>query len=187
MLCSLFFMLEYIARLLSSADKRAYIFSIWGFADLMSFLPVVFILTPLPAFIFAQQVKILLAFRALRIAKLARVYILESRGVPSDEHNQDNQNRDIPVSVYFLTQITAAILNGAIMFEIEGTQPGYSTMPLAILEVTKILLDTDPVPPQTLLGRIFILFIYFQRLCLLGLLIDVMGGVIRRKLFGHTK
>lgn len=185
--CSLFFMLEYIARLLTSADKKAYVFSIWGFADLMSFLPIVFIITPLPAFIFAQQVKILLAFRSLRIAKLARAYILESRGAGGEEQGHDNQNRDIPLSVYFLTQITAAVLNGAVMFEIEGAQPGYSTMPLAILEVTKVLLDTDPVQPVTMLGRIFILFIYFQRLCLLGLLIDVMGGVIRRKLFGHAK
>jgi voltage-gated potassium channel len=185
--CSVFFMLEYIARLLTSADKKAYVFSIWGFSDLMSFLPVVFILTPLPAFIFAQQVKILLAFRSLRIAKLARVYILEARSAASEEQIQENHSRDTPVSIYFLTQVTAAILNGAIMFEIEGAQAAYSTMPLAILEVSKILLDSDPVPPQSLFGRIFILFIYFQRLCLLGLLIDVMGGVIRRKLFGHSK
>ena len=60
-------------------------------------------------------------------------------------------------------------------------------MPLAVLEVTKILLDTDPVPPETVFGRIFILFIYFQRLCLLGMLLDVMGGLILRTLFGHSK
>jgi voltage-gated potassium channel len=186
-LCSLFFLVEYLVRLFSSKDRLAYAFSIWGLADLLSFLPILAHLDPAHSLVFAQQVKILLAFRSLRVAKLARAYILESRSEASEDPDPEHHHRDIPVSVYFLTQITVAIFNGAVMYDLEGAQEGYSTMPLAILEVTKILLDTDPVPPETVWGRVFILFIYFQRLCLLGLLIDVMGGFIRRTVFGHSK
>ena len=186
--CSLFFLVEYVARLFSSKDRLGYAFSIWGLVDLLSFLPILAHLAPAHSVVFAQQIKILLAFRSLRIAKLSRAYILESQVTATEDPDHDHHHhRDIPVSVYFLTQISVAIFNGAIMYDLEGAQEGYSTMPLAILEVTKILLDTDPVQPETVLGRIYILFIYFQRLCLLGLLIDVMGGVIRRVLFGHTK
>ena len=185
--CALFFMVEYVCRLCTSANRRAYAFSLWGFIDLMSFLPTIFILVPLPAVVFAQQLKILLAFRSLRIAKLARTYILESRCRGKGEGHQEDEEFSIPVSVFFFTQISASILNGAIMYAVEGSQPNYATMPKAILEVTKVLLDSDPTPPQTTFGQIFVLFIYFQRLCLLGLLIEVMGSAVKRLLFGHSK
>ncbi|RFC44111.1 MAG: voltage-gated potassium channel [Verrucomicrobia bacterium] len=185
--CALFFMAEYVLRLSTSPNRRAYIFSFWGFIDLMSFLPTIFILVPLPAVVFAQQLKILLAFRSLRIAKLARTYILESRSDDKREGHHEGEETRIPVSVFFFTQISASILNGAVMYAVEGSQPSYATMPKAILEVTKVLLDSDPTPPQTTFGQIFVLLIYFQRLCLLGLLIEVMGSAVRRLLFGHSK
>ena len=67
--CGLLFMAEYFARLALSKDRMAYAFSLWGFVDLMSFLPILFVLVPLSAVIFAQQLKILLVFRSLRVAK----------------------------------------------------------------------------------------------------------------------
>ena len=185
--CASLFMAEYFARLLLSENRRAYALSLWGFVDLMSFLPILFILVPLSAVIFAQQLKILLVFRSLRIAKLARAYVLESRLSLGEDGKAEDVKPELHVSVYFLTLVSSSILNGAVMYTIEGSQHHYSTMPLAILEVVKIFMATVPHPANTTLGELFILFIRFQGLCLLGLLIDVMGGFMRRVLFGHSK
>jgi hypothetical protein len=43
-------------------------------------------------------------------------------------------------------------------------------------------IDADPVAPNTIWSRVFILFINIQRL---RLLVDVVGGLIRLTLFGH--
>lgn len=185
--CGLLFMVEYFARLVLSEDRRAYAFSLWGFVDLMSFLPILFVLVPISAVIFAQQVKILLVFRSLRIAKLARAYVLEKRSSLGADGKAEDVKPELHVSVYFLTLVSSSILNGAVMYALEGKQHHYSTMPLAILEVVKIFMATVPHPANTTLGELFILCIRFQGLCLLGLLIDVMGGFMRRMLFGHSK
>lgn len=191
-LCALIFFVEYVLRLFSSKNRARYAFSLWGFVDLMSFLPIIFILVPTSALIFAQQLKILLVFRSLRIAKLARTYVLEKRSsAGEDEKAEDGKSEDVKpelhVSVYFLTLVSASVLNGAVMYALEANQYHYSTMPLAILEVVKIFMATVPHPPSTTLGELFVLCIRFQGLCLLGLLIDVMGGFMRRMLFGHSK
>jgi voltage-gated potassium channel len=186
-LCALLFMVEYAARLALSPNRRAYAFSLWGFVDLMSFLPIFFVLVPLSAVIFAQQLKILLVFRSLRIAKLARAYVLEKRLSLGADGKAEDVKPELHVSVYFLTLISSSILNGAVMYALEGKQHHYSTMPLAILEVVKIFMATVPHPANTTVGELFVLFIRFQGLCLLGLLIDVMGGFMRRMLFGHSK
>ncbi len=185
--CGLLFMVEYFARLALSEDRRAYALSLWGFVDLMSFLPILFVLVPLSAVIFAQQLKILLVFRSLRIAKLARAYVLETRRSTGEDGKPEDVKPELHVSVYFLTLVSASILNGAVMYALEGKQHHYSTMPLAILEVVKIFMATVAHPPATTMGELFILCIRFQGLCLLGLLIDVMGGFMRRMLFGHSK
>ena len=74
--------------------------------------------------------------------------------------------------------------NGAVMYALEGQQPHYGTMPRAILEVMKIFMGTAGWPTQTLGGELFIVIVRFQALCLLGLLIEVMGGFMRGLLFG---
>jgi hypothetical protein len=90
-------------------------------------------------------------------------------------------------------EILDAFTEGAVKSLGKNIQTGafkqhhYSTMPLAILEVVKIFMATVAHPPVTTMGELFMLCIRFQGLCLLGLLIDVMGGFMRRMLFGHSK
>jgi len=178
-LCAVFFMLEFMLRLWTCDDRQAYVFSFWGLVDMISFVPIIVALIPFDAAVVAQQMKILLVMRAFRIAKVTRAYIEGVRAANSGDVSQD-----LNVKAYFLTLFTAAIGNGAVMYALEGQQPHYGTMPRAILEVMKIFMGTAGWPTQTLGGELFIVIVRFQALCLLGLLIEVMGGFMRGLLFG---
>ena len=178
--CATFFMFEFMARLWTSPHKRKYLFSFWGFIDILSFVPLLVVFFPLPAAMVAQQLKVLLVIRAFRIGKFTRAYV---EGVRSEETH--DASHELNVKVYFLALFSAAIGNGAVMYAIEGHQPHYSTIPKAILEVLKIFMATAAWPTQTLFGELFILCVRFQALCLLGLLIEVMGNFMRNILFGH--
>ena len=178
-ICAIFFMLEFGVRLWTTDDRQGYVFSFWGLVDMISFVPIIIALIPFDAAIVAQQMKILLVMRAFRIAKVTRAYIEGVRAANSGDVSQD-----LNVKAYFLTLFTAAIGNGAVMYALEGHQPHYGTMPRAILEVMKIFMGTAGWPTQTLGGELFIVIVRFQALCLLGLLIEVMGGFMRGLLFG---
>jgi hypothetical protein len=178
-ICAVFFMTEFLARYWTSDDRKAYVLSFWGIVDMISFVPIIVSVIPFDAAVVAQQMKILLVMRTLRIAKVTRSYIEGVRAA-----NDGNVSQDLNVKAYFLTLFTAAIGNGAVMYALEGHQAHYATMPKAILEVMKIFMGTAGWPTQTIGGELFIIVVRFQALCLLGLLIEVMGGFMRGLLFG---
>lgn len=174
-----FFLLEFALRFWTSGNRKGYVFSFWGVVDLILFVLIVVALIPFDAAIIAQQVRVLLVMRTFRIAKLTRTYIEGVRAA-----NAGDVSQDLNVTAYFLTLFTAAVDNGAVMYALERHQPHYGTMPRAILEVMKIFTGTAGWPTQTPGGELFIVIVRFQTLCLLGLLIEVMGGFMRGLLFG---
>jgi voltage-gated potassium channel len=178
-ICATFFMAEFAIRLWVSDDRKNYVTSFWGFVDMLSFVPIVVSALPLPSAMVAQQLKVLLVVRTLRIAKVTRAYIEGLRASSGPEVSQD-----LNVKVYFLALFSAAIANGAVMYALESEQAHYATMPRAILEVMKTFMGTAPWPTKTIWGELFLVVVRFEALCLLGLLIEVMGAFMRGLLFG---
>jgi hypothetical protein len=178
-LCALFFMLEFALRFWTSDSRKDYVLSFWGMVDMISFVPIIVAVIPFDGAIVAQQMKFLLVMRTFRIAKVTRAYIEGVRAA-----NEGNVSQALNVKAYFLTLLTAAIGNGAVMYALEGNQLHYATMPRAILEVLKIFMGMAGSATHTLGGELFIVAVRFQALCLLGLLIEVMGGFMRGLLFG---
>ncbi len=175
------FTLEYMARIYAHGKNwRKYIVSFYGIVDLMAIAPTYLGLSNLTFLKSARIFRILQLLRALRILKISHLARL---GL--DEAPKDTRLYRLTVYLYFFSLFTSILIFGTLMYVFEGTNPTFSSIPLAMLWATKPLLggvaQTEPV---TIAGNIIVVFIRFSGLVLLGLLINVIGSSVHRLLIG---
>src|SRR5271167_2809361 len=143
------FTLEYAARLLCATDARRYATSFFGIVDLLAFLPVYlgvfFGITH--AFTLIRTLRLLRVFRILKLTQFlgeAAVLKLAIRA-------------SLPkITVFLFTVLTVVILVGAMMYQIEGEQNGFTSIPAAMYWaiVTVTTVGYGDISPHTVLGRI---------------------------------
>lgn len=142
------FTIEYLLRLYSSIDKRAYIFSFYGLIDLFSILPT-YIAFLFPTAQILIVIRIMRVLRIFRILKLFR-YIGEANLLYTALVHARRK-----IFVFLFSVLTLIIIFGALMFIIEGPEHGFNSIPHSIYWaiVTITTVGYGDISPQTPIGQ----------------------------------
>ncbi len=142
------FTLEYATRLACAPNAWRYATSFFGIVDLVAFVPVYlgifFGITH--SFTLIRTLRLLRVFRILKLTQFlgeATVLKLALRA-------------SLPkITVFLFTVLTVVILVGAMMYQIEGEQNGFTSIPAAMYWaiVTVTTVGYGDISPHTVLGR----------------------------------
>lgn len=177
------FSLEYIARLWVSKKKTSYIFSFWGIIDAISILPTYasgINLTFLKSF---RDLRILRMLRVARLAKISRTYV-----VSKDKAETEADFNKMNITIYFMALFSTMIIFASLLYAFDAGTYAYSNIPLAMIQSAKILVGgLGQAATTTLAGEITVIIERFVGLALFGLLIAIIGGVLKQVLFGDIE
>ena len=142
------FTIEYLLRLYSTPDKKAYVFSFYGLIDLFSILPTYI------AFLF-PSVQYLIVIRIMRVLRIFRILkLFRYMGEANLLYTALLQARR-KILVFLFTVLTLIVIFGALMFIIEGPEHGFHSIPhsiyWAIVTITTVVYGD--ISPQTPVGQ----------------------------------
>lgn len=145
---TIIFTLEYILRLLISPKPAKYVFSFWGFIDLLAILPTYLSLI----FINSHYLLVIRIFRLLRVFRVLKLvrFIRESEILFSALKASSHK-----IGVFLLTVTSVVITMGTVMYVVEGGVNGFESIPHSIYwaVVTVTTVGYGDVIPQTALGK----------------------------------
>ncbi|WP_428240524.1 ion transporter [Gynuella sp.] len=145
---TILFTIEYIVRLMSVSRPVRYAFSFYGMVDLLSVLPTYLsILIPgANSFLVLRILRVLRVFRVLRLMH----YIGEAE-VMSLAIRQSLRK----ILVFLYAVLTMVVVFGSLMYVVEGSENGFSSIPKAIYWaiVTLTTVGYGDVVPHTPLGQ----------------------------------
>ena len=146
---TILFTLEYIARIISVGAPMKYIFSFYGFVDLLSLLPTYLALIFPPAYSLVD-IRAIRLLRVFRILKLTR-YMRASRVL-----GEAIKNSSAKIGVFLLVVLTIVIIAGTLMYLIEGEENGFDNIPHSIYWaiVTLTTVGYGDIAPATALGKV---------------------------------
>ncbi|MFK8038874.1 MAG: ion transporter [Crocinitomicaceae bacterium] len=145
---TIFFTLEYLARIVSTGKPTRYIFSFYGIIDLLSILP-----TYLGLFIVGSQslmvIRAVRLLRIFRILKLAR-FVKESKQL--GDALKASRHR---IFVFLLAVLTLATILGTVMYMIESADSGFTSIPRSIYWaiITLTTVGYGDIAPITAVGQ----------------------------------
>lgn len=151
---TLLFTIEYILRILSVRRPLRYIFSFFGLVDLLAILPT-FIALFTPAVASLITVRILRMLRVFRILKLVS-FLKEARTL--SEALKASRRK---ITVFLSTVLTMVVILGTLMYIIEDSSSGFTSIPRSIYWaiVTLTTVGYGDIAPATPLGQALAAFI----------------------------
>jgi voltage-gated potassium channel len=175
------FTAEYAARFYVTRRRWQYAFSFFGVIDLLAIVPTYLGIGNLTYLKSARILRILRFLRILRLAKIGRSHILKHVSPVA-----------LNISIYVTALISAIIIFGTLIYIAEPESISFANIPLGMLWAAKALLgglggSTESQVPITQTGQIIALFARFTGLLLIGLLISVMGNIMRYVLTGARR
>jgi voltage-gated potassium channel len=143
------FTIEYIARLISAVNAKRYARSFFGIVDLLAVAPVYlsFLFGVAHSFTVVRSLRLLRVFRILKLteyigeATVLRIALRESLR---------------KITIFLFAVLTIVIIVGALMYQIEGEQNGFTSIPAAMYWaiVTVTTVGYGDISPKTVPGRI---------------------------------
>ena len=182
-----FFSLEYAGRLIANKKRPLkYIFSFFGVVDLLAMVPTFLGLTNLT---FLKSVRMLRILRFLRMVRLAKIARIGRKKHDLKDLEDYSEIFKMNIQIYFFALLATVVALGSLIYIFESNQVGFSSIPRGMLWVLETLLggSISGYVPQTTLGIAVGILARFAGLILFGLLIHVMGSVLKRFLLGDTK
>jgi voltage-gated potassium channel len=174
---TILFTVEYFARLHKAEHKVKYIFSFFGIIDLFAILPTYL---GLGNFTFLKTTRTLRIVRLLRIIRLAKLTKLKKKEVSS--------LYTLNIEIYAITLVTAMLLLGVLFYIFEGHQAYAQDIPSAMYWVFKAIIGGIAYQqPATTGGTIVLIFARFCSMILLGLMLSLVGTILRKLLIGSEK
>ena len=145
---TILFTLEYLIRIWSSKRPSRYIFSFWGFVDLLSILP-----TYLELINFGFHY--LLAIRIFRLLRVFRILKLVKFNSEAQKLMMAMRASRYKIGVFLMAVISIMVLLGTLMYVIEGGENGFTSIPQSIYWaiVTVSTVGFGDIVPQTVLGK----------------------------------
>lgn len=163
------FTLEYCGRLYITKPARAYIFSFFGYVDLLAILP---------TFLGLGNFTFLKSARALRIVRLLRLVRLTKIARAPHVSEEAFGVLGLNVLIYFATLLCALLLAGTAVYLVEPQL--FMSIPAGMWWSFKVFMGSLPVTlPETALGEALLVTTRFVGLLLLGLLVGVVGNIFR--------
>jgi len=143
------FTLEYILRVYSSPKPARYVFSFYGFIDLIAFLPAYISLIYAGAH-YVLVIRALRLLRIFRILKLSR-FLHEGNVLVSALRASSYK-----ITVFLTAVVTLVTIVGTLMYLIEGEKNGFTSIPVSIYWaiVTITTVGYGDISPETPLGRL---------------------------------
>lgn len=146
---TIFFTLEYFARLIAVKQPLRYAFSFYGIVDLLAMLPkYIGLLFPGSGF--------LIAIRAIRLLRIFRILKLGRFVGAGDQLIAALKKSRIKIFVFLFSVLVICIILGTLMYMIEGPQNGFTSIPTSIYWtiVTLTTVGFGDITPVTPLGQL---------------------------------
>jgi len=146
---TIFFTVEYIARIISIKKPIKYIISFYGIIDLLSIIP-----TYLGIFI-GDNTKSFMVVRSLRLMRVFRILKLGSFMKESRSLAQSLKASRHKIMVFLLSILTMVIILGTIMYMVESKEAGFTSIPRSIYWaiVTLTTVGYGDIYPVTSFGQ----------------------------------
>ncbi|PQB04031.1 ion transporter [Aureitalea marina] len=145
---TIFFTIEYIARIITVKRPTNYIFSFYGIIDLLSTIPLYLsmILTGSNYLLTVRSLRLLRIFRILKITR----YIGEATRL-----RRAMLLSRPKILVFLFTVVIIAIIAGTIMYLVEGEESGFTSIPHSVYWciVTLTTVGYGDISPITPLGQ----------------------------------
>lgn len=144
------FTLEYFTRIWLVKRPIRYVFSFYGFIDLLAILPTYLSLF----FTVGHSLMVIRALRLLRIFRILKLSQYTKAGRFILTAIWSNREK---IGIFFVFVITLSIIIGTIMYLIEGEQNGFTDIPTSIYWaiVTLTTVGYGDIAPVTGLGKFF--------------------------------
>lgn len=146
---TIFFTIEYIARIITVNKPKNYIFSFYGIIDLLSTIPLYlsFILVGSNYLLTVRALRLLRVFRILKITRYIgegnklRKALVESRA---------------KIFIFIFAVLIVAVIAGTLMYLIEGPESGFDNIPISVYWciVTLTTVGFGDITPMTPAGQL---------------------------------
>lgn len=145
---TIFFTLEYIARLVSIKKPWKYVFSFYGIIDLISTIPLYL------SYILAGS-QVLLAIRAFRLLRIFRILKLVKFMGEASQLKAALKASRTKIAVFIYVVLILSVIMGTAMYLIESDEAGFTSIPRSIYWtiVTLTTVGYGDIAPQTNLGQ----------------------------------
>ncbi len=146
---TIFFTLEYFARIITVKKPSTYIFSFYGLIDFFSTIPQYL------AFFFIGS-NALLTVRALRLLRVFRILKVTRYVGESNKLARAIKDSKAKVSIFLFAVLILCIIAGTIMYMIEGEESGFTSIPVSVYWciVTLTTVGFGDIAPVTPLGQL---------------------------------
>ncbi len=172
------FTFEYVARFIGANNKLKYVSSFFGIIDLLAILPTYF---GLGNYTFLKTVRALRIIRLLRIVRLTRLSELKKKEEASSLYT-------LNIQIYAITLGTAVLILGTLFYIFEGEQVYAQDIPSGMYWVFKAIIGGVSYPqPITAGGTAILILARFCSMILLGLMMSLVGTIMRKLLIGSEK
>jgi len=146
---TLFFTIEYAARIYCSPNPWRYIISFYGIVDVLSIVPSYVSL-------FYGDISYLLVIRLLRVLRIFRVLKLVRYLQEANLLTRSIFGARRKIFIFFTVVLVAATVFGSLMFIVEGPENGFTSIPKSIYWtiVTITTVGYGDITPHTVLGQL---------------------------------
>ena len=145
---TIFFSVEYIARIISVRKPFKYIFSFYGIIDFVSTIPLYL------SYLLAGS-QVLLAIRAFRLLRVFRILKLVKYIGEASQLQAALRASKAKILVFIYSVLILSVIMGTLMYIIESDEAGFTSIPRSIYWtiVTLTTVGYGDIAPQTNLGQ----------------------------------
>lgn len=173
------FGIEYSLRIYLAKNKLRYILSFYGLIDLIAIVPSLLGLSNLTFLKAARAVRIIRLLRTLRLAKFAKI---------KKRKNAAASLYKLNIQIYILTLTFAVLVLGTLFYIFEGTTSNAKDIPSGMYWAFRAILGGLSYPqPTTTGGTVTLILTRFTSMILLGMMLSLVGTMVRKLLIGAEK
>ena len=145
---TIFFTVEYIARIVSIKKPSSYIFSFYGIVDFLSTIPLYL------SYIIAGS-QVFLAVRAFRLLRIFRILKLVQFIGEASQLGAALKASRTKIAVFIYVVLILSVIMGTAMYLIESDEAGFTSIPRSIYWtiVTLTTVGYGDIAPQTTVGQ----------------------------------